>query len=74
MQCNCLSLSSPTRSGIQRLCLFSFVFLPLPNVGEGWGEGETGERHWIHLYAGSPIKNVGDKLAGMTERDKRLLL
>ena len=25
------------------------------------------ERHWIHKYTGSPITNVGDKLAGMTE-------
>ena len=41
---------------------------------KGWGEGKTDERHWIHLYAGSPIKDVGDKPAGMTEGDKRLLL
>ena len=25
------------------------------------------ERHWIQEYTGSPITNVGDKLAGMTD-------
>ena len=30
----------------------------------------TAQRHWIHKYTGSPITNVGDKLAGMTEGER----
>ena len=39
-------------------------------IGVGDDRQKQRERHWIHKYTGSPITNVGDKLAGMTEGEQ----